>query len=137
MITITPTLRNRLVGYARSGSRDWKQFRRCKELAPSGLIGPVRLVTEQRLVIYAGGDMPQAQQGPDDIPSLADVPAETPDAADVVGQAPGQTTEAAEVVDQAPELAPEEAPETLEAVDQTPEQPLDAVSDEAPETADA
>lgn len=39
-IEIVPTLRNRLVGYAKKGVQNWKNHRK-KDLAPSGLLGPV------------------------------------------------------------------------------------------------
>ncbi len=39
-IEIIPTLRNRLVGYAKKGGENWRNHRK-KELAPSGLLGPV------------------------------------------------------------------------------------------------
>jgi hypothetical protein len=50
-VTVTPTLRNRLIGYGRAGGDNWKQFRGRKELAPTGLIGPVALVPKWRLEI--------------------------------------------------------------------------------------
>lgn len=50
-VTITPTLRNRLMGYARTGRKEWKQFKRRKEYAPSGLMGPVHLIPMWRLEI--------------------------------------------------------------------------------------
>jgi hypothetical protein len=39
-ITVTPTLRNRLVGYANAGSKDYRQYKG-QPLMPAGLIGPV------------------------------------------------------------------------------------------------
>ncbi|NLF02509.1 MAG: hypothetical protein GX601_16195 [Anaerolineales bacterium] len=50
-ITVTATLRNQLVQYGRLGGADWKQFRGRRELAPSGLLGPVTLVPEWRVEI--------------------------------------------------------------------------------------
>jgi hypothetical protein len=50
-VTITPTLRNRLIGYARTGRKEWKQFKRRKDYAPSGLMGPVHLIPMWRLEI--------------------------------------------------------------------------------------
>jgi len=40
-IIITPTLRNRLIGYGKKGGKNWKNHKRKKEFMPSGLIGPV------------------------------------------------------------------------------------------------
>jgi hypothetical protein len=53
-VTVIPTLRNGLIGFARSGGKHWKQFKSVKEFAPSGLIGPVRLAPEWRLVVGNG-----------------------------------------------------------------------------------
>ncbi len=39
-ITVTPTMRNRLVGYANAGSEDYRQYKK-QPLMPSGLIGAV------------------------------------------------------------------------------------------------
>ncbi len=39
-IVVTPTLRNRLVGYANAGSRDYRQYKK-QPTMPSGLIGDV------------------------------------------------------------------------------------------------
>jgi hypothetical protein len=50
-VTATPTLRNRLIGYGKSGGKNWRRFKKRKEFAPSGLIGPVRLIPEQRIVV--------------------------------------------------------------------------------------
>jgi hypothetical protein len=52
-VTVIPTLRNGLIGFGRAGGKHWKQFKRVKEFAPSGLIGPVRLIPEWRLTIGA------------------------------------------------------------------------------------
>ena len=52
-VTVTSTLYNQLVGYGRVGGRDWKHFRGRKELAPTGLIGPVTLVPKWRVEIQA------------------------------------------------------------------------------------
>jgi hypothetical protein len=42
-IAITPVLHNRLVGYGESGDPRWRHFQGRTGLAPTGLIGPVRL----------------------------------------------------------------------------------------------
>ncbi|MFX1314707.1 MAG: glycosyl hydrolase [Promethearchaeota archaeon] len=41
-VEIIPTIRNRLIGYAKAGGRNWRNHRK-KELAPSGLLGPVKI----------------------------------------------------------------------------------------------
>lgn len=46
-ITVTPTLRNRLVGYANAGSKDYRQYKG-QPLMPAGLIGAVTLCTAAR-----------------------------------------------------------------------------------------
>jgi len=50
-VTVTPTLRNRLIGYGRTRRKAWRQFRRGREAAPSGLVGPVRLIPRWRLEV--------------------------------------------------------------------------------------
>ena len=40
-VEITPTLRNRLIGYGINGGADWINHKNKKEFMPSGLIGPV------------------------------------------------------------------------------------------------
>lgn len=40
-VEITPTLRNRLIGYGKTGGADWINHKEKKEFMPSGLIGPV------------------------------------------------------------------------------------------------
>ncbi len=42
-IIITPTLRNRLIGYGKKGGKNWKNHKKKKEFMPSGLIGPVMI----------------------------------------------------------------------------------------------
>ena len=49
-VTVTPALRNRLVGYGESGVKSCKQFKG-KELSPAGLIGPVTLTPAWRIVL--------------------------------------------------------------------------------------
>ncbi|MEJ6394612.1 glycosyl hydrolase [Gymnodinialimonas sp. 2305UL16-5] len=43
-IAVTPVLYNRLVGYGETGDARWRHFRNRNGLAPTGLIGPVRLI---------------------------------------------------------------------------------------------
>ena len=50
-VVVTPTLRNRLVGYGKAKSKEWKQFRGKRALAPSGLLGPVRIRAEWEQVL--------------------------------------------------------------------------------------
>jgi hypothetical protein len=50
-IAVTPTLRNRLIGYSKKGGKNWRHFKGRRALAPSGLVGPVQLISERRLVI--------------------------------------------------------------------------------------
>jgi hypothetical protein len=52
LIRVTPTLRNRLVGYAAEGHKEYKRFKH-KSLAPSGLLGPVRVVTEWERTLWS------------------------------------------------------------------------------------
>ena len=40
-IEVTPTLRNRLIGYGIYGGKDWINHKYKKEFMPSGLIGPI------------------------------------------------------------------------------------------------
>ena len=47
-VTVTPALRNRLVGYGNAGIKACRQFRK-RELSPSGLIGPVTLTPAWRI----------------------------------------------------------------------------------------
>ncbi len=42
-IIISPTLRNRLIGYGKKGGKNWKNHKKKKEFMPSGLIGPVMI----------------------------------------------------------------------------------------------
>ncbi|MFX1410493.1 MAG: glycosyl hydrolase [Promethearchaeota archaeon] len=49
-IEIIPTIRNRLIGYAKTGGRDWRNHRK-KELAPSGLLGPVKIKPIKKIEI--------------------------------------------------------------------------------------
>ena len=44
-IAVTPTIRNRLIGYGKNGGKDWINHKNKKELMPSGLIGPVMIKT--------------------------------------------------------------------------------------------
>ncbi len=53
-VTVTPTLRNQLIGWGNAGYKGCKQFRRRKELAPSGLIGPVWLRVAWKLEVGTG-----------------------------------------------------------------------------------
>ncbi len=45
-IEVTPTLRNRLIGYGKKGGKNWKNHKRKKEFMPSGLIGPIKIEFE-------------------------------------------------------------------------------------------
>ena len=44
-VEITPTLRNRLIGYGKKGGKNWKNHKKKKVYMPSGLIGPVTIKT--------------------------------------------------------------------------------------------
>jgi len=50
-VEITPTLRNRLIGYGKNGGEDWVNHKNKKEFMPSGLIGPVKLNPFKKVVI--------------------------------------------------------------------------------------
>jgi hypothetical protein len=51
-VTVTPVLRNRLVGYGNCGVRECKQFKG-RALSPAGLLGPVRLIPAWRIRLAA------------------------------------------------------------------------------------
>ena len=46
-IVVTPTLRNRLVGYANAGNRDYRQYKK-QPTMPAGLIGDVTVCVLRR-----------------------------------------------------------------------------------------
>jgi hypothetical protein len=50
-IEITPTLRNRLIGYGKTGGKDWINHKYKKELMPSGLIGPILVKIVRKFII--------------------------------------------------------------------------------------
>ena len=50
-IEITPTLRNRLIGYGIFGGDDWKNHKFKKEFMPSGLIGPILIQIMKKVII--------------------------------------------------------------------------------------
>ena len=45
-IEVTPTIRNRLIGYGKKGGKNWKNHKRKKEFMPSGIIGPIKIEFE-------------------------------------------------------------------------------------------
>ncbi|APX12333.1 hypothetical protein BWR18_12080 [Tateyamaria omphalii] len=47
-VALTPVLHNRLVGYGETGDPRWGQFQNRNGLAPTGLIGPARLLPHWR-----------------------------------------------------------------------------------------
>jgi hypothetical protein len=49
-ISVIPTLKNRLVGYAKKGGKDWRNNKK-KILMPSGLLEPV-IVYHKKEVIF-------------------------------------------------------------------------------------
>jgi len=50
-IEVTPTLRNRLIGYGKKGGDDWINHKYKKQFMPSGLIGPVLIKIVRKLII--------------------------------------------------------------------------------------
>ncbi len=50
-IEVIPTLNNRLVGFGRQGGVAYRNHRHKKNLMPSGLIGPVRIIPRYRIFI--------------------------------------------------------------------------------------
>jgi hypothetical protein len=50
-IEITPTLRNRLIGYGKHGGKDWINHKNKKEFMPSGLIGPIIIKPFKKVTI--------------------------------------------------------------------------------------
>ncbi|NHJ20779.1 MAG: hypothetical protein EAX91_07555 [Candidatus Lokiarchaeota archaeon] len=49
-IDVTPTLRNRLIGYGRQGGENWINHKNKKEFMPSGLIGPIFIKIVKKVV---------------------------------------------------------------------------------------
>jgi hypothetical protein len=49
-ITLTTTLRNRLIGYGESGDERYRNYKG-RELMPAGLVGPVQIVAERKISI--------------------------------------------------------------------------------------
>ncbi len=50
-IEVTPTLRNRLIGYGKTGGPDWINHKYKKELMSSGLIGPILIKIVRKFII--------------------------------------------------------------------------------------
>jgi hypothetical protein len=50
-IEVTPTIRNRLLGYGRKGGKKWKNHKKKKGFMPSGIIGPIKIDFDQKLKI--------------------------------------------------------------------------------------
>jgi hypothetical protein len=46
-IEVTPTIRNRLIGYGKNGGKNWKNHKRKKSFMPSGIISPVKVEFKQ------------------------------------------------------------------------------------------